>query len=51
MTTRSLKVDMNDSIDVDLIKSLKEVTDKRSVVVFASTRAGEEQLIIDGYLK
>ena len=51
MTTGSLKFDMNDSIDVDLIKSLKEMTDKRSVVVFASTRAGEEQLIIESYLK
>ena len=51
MTTGSLKFDMNDSIDVDLIKSLKEMTDNRSVVVFASTRAGEEQLIIESYLK
>ncbi len=51
MTTGSLKFDMNDSIDVDLIKSLKEMTDKRTVVVFASTRAGEEQLIIESYLK
>ena len=51
MTTGSLKFDMDDSIDVDLIKSLKGMTDKRSVVVFASTRAGEEQLIIESYLK
>ena len=51
MTTGSLKFDMNDSIDVDLIKSLKEMTDNRSVVVFASTRAREEQLIIGSYLK
>ena len=51
MTTGSLKFDMDDSIDVDLFKSLKEMTDNRSVVVFASTRAGEEQLIIESYLK
>ena len=50
LTTGSLKFDINASIDVDLVNSLKQMTGERSVVVFASTRDGEEKLIIESYL-
>jgi len=51
LTTGSLKFDINASIDTDLVNSLKQMTGERSVVVFASTRDGEEKLIIENYLK
>tara|TARA_X000000368_G_scaffold76350_1_gene56734 strand:+ start:105 stop:1364 length:1260 start_codon:yes stop_codon:yes gene_type:complete len=50
-TTGSLKFDINDSIDNELTNTLKQMIGERSVVVFASTRNGEEKLIIDSYLK
>ena len=50
-TTGSLKFDINDSIDNELTNTLKQMIGERSVVVFASTRDGEEKLIIDSYLK
>jgi len=51
LTTGSLKFDINGSIDANLINSLKQMIGERSVVVFASTRDGEEKLIIESYLK
>ena len=51
LITGSLKFDNNDSIDTDLINSLKEMVGDKHVAVFASTRDGEEKLIIDSYLK
>ena len=47
----SLKFDNNDIMDTDLIKSLTEMVGDKHVAVFASTRDGEEKLIIDSYLK
>jgi 3-deoxy-D-manno-octulosonic-acid transferase len=38
-------------MDTDLIKSLTEMVGDKHVAVFASTRDGEEKLIIDSYLK
>ena len=51
LTTGSLKFDNNDSVDSNLINSLRQMVGERSVTVFASTRDGEEQLIIASYLK
>ncbi len=51
LITGSLKFDNNDSIDTDLMKSLTEMVGQRHVTVFASTRDGEERLIINSYLK
>jgi len=51
LTTGNLKFDINGSIDANLINSLKQMIGERSVVVFASTRGGEEKLIIESYLK
>ena len=51
LITGSLKFDNNDSMDTDLIKSLKVMVGDKHVAVFASTRDGEEKLIIDSYLK
>ena len=51
LITGSLKFDNNDSMDTDLIKSLTEMVGDKHVAVFASTRDGEEKLIIDSYLK
>jgi 3-deoxy-D-manno-octulosonic-acid transferase len=51
LTTCSLKFDNNDSVDSNLINSLRQMVGERSVTVFASTRDGEEQLIIASYLK
>ena len=51
LITGSLKFDNNDSMDTDLIKSLKAMVGDKHVAVFASTRDGEEKLIIDSYLK
>jgi 3-deoxy-D-manno-octulosonic-acid transferase len=51
LITGSLKFDNNDSMDTDLIKSLTTMVGDKHVAVFASTRDGEEKLIIDSYLK
>ena len=51
LITGSLKFDNNDSMDTDLIKSLTTMVGDRHVAVFASTRDGEERLIIDSYVK
>jgi 3-deoxy-D-manno-octulosonic-acid transferase len=51
LTIGSLKFDSNGSIDVNLINSLRQMVGERSVTVFASTREGEEQLIIESYLR
>ena len=50
-TTGSLKFDSNESIDNELNNNLRKIIGERRVVVFASTRDGEEKLIIDSYLK
>ena len=50
-TTGSLKFDSNESIDNEITNTLRQMIGERSVVVFASTRDGEEKLIIDSYLK
>ncbi len=51
LTCGSLKFDINDPIDQSTIKTLKNIAGDRSVAVFASTRDGEEKLIIESYLK
>jgi len=51
INTGSLKFDSDDSIDVDLANSLRQMVGDRLVSVFASTRDGEERLIIESYLK
>jgi 3-deoxy-D-manno-octulosonic-acid transferase len=51
LTCGSLKFDINDPIDQSTIKTLKNIVGDRSVAVFASTRDGEEKLIIESYLK
>lgn len=50
-TTGNLKFDIDESIDNELINTLRQMIGLRSIVVFASTRDGEEKLIIDSYLK
>ena len=51
LTTGSLKFDSTDSVDTNLINTLRQMVGERSVTVFASTREGEEQLIIESYLQ
>ncbi|MDC1016023.1 3-deoxy-D-manno-octulosonic acid transferase [Candidatus Thioglobus sp.] len=51
INTGSLKFDSDDSIDVDLANSLRQMVGDRHVIVFASTRDGEERLIIESYIK
>ena len=51
LTTGSLKFDSTDSVDTNLINTLRQMVGERSVTVFASTREGEEQLIIESYLR
>jgi len=47
----NIKFDQNPSADKALTKKLKTLIGKRKVVVFASTHKGEEQQIINAYLK
>jgi len=49
--TGSLKFDSNDPINHRTVNTLKNMIRDRSSVVFASTRDGEEELIIDSFLK
>ncbi len=51
LTSGSLKFDINDPIEQSTINNLKNIVGDRSVAVFASTRDGEEKLIIESYLK
>lgn len=50
ITTGSLKFDSNETIDLTTIQSIKNIVGQRNVVVFASTRAGEEKKIIQSYI-
>ena len=51
INTGSLKFDSQESSDLQTISALKKVTGERAVIVFASTRDGEEKQIVDSYLK
>ena len=50
VTVGNLKFDSNEVIDPISIQSMKNIVRKRNVVVFASTRDGEEKQIIQSYL-
>ena len=50
INTGSLKFDSNEPSDEVTIKALKNITGDRKIVVFASTREGEELQIIKSYL-
>ena len=47
--TGSLKFDANEPNDLETIQALRNITGDRKVVVFASTREGEELQIIESY--
>ncbi|MBT3439570.1 MAG: 3-deoxy-D-manno-octulosonic acid transferase [Gammaproteobacteria bacterium] len=51
ITTGSLKFDSNEPNNSETIQALKNITGDRKIVVFASTRKGEEFQIIKSYLK
>ena len=51
ITTGSLKFDSNEPNNSETIQALKNITGDRKIVVFASTRRGEEFQIIKSYLK
>ncbi len=51
ITAGNIKFDQNPSADETISKKLKTITGKRKVVVFASTHKGEEEKIIEAYLK
>ena len=51
ITTGNLKFDSNELSSSEITKSLQNIVGERKVVVFASTRDGEEKQIIQGYLK
>ena len=51
ITTGSLKFDSNEPNNSETIQTLKNITGYRKIVVFASTRKGEEFQIIKSYLK
>ena len=51
ITTGSLKFDSNEPNNSETILALKNITGDRKIVVFASTRKGEEFQIIKSYLK
>lgn len=48
--TGSLKFDSNEPNNLETIQTLKNITGNRNIVVFASTREGEELQIIKSYL-
>jgi 3-deoxy-D-manno-octulosonic-acid transferase len=50
VTVGNLKFDSNEVIDPISFQSMKNIVRKRNVVVFASTRDGEEKQIIQSYL-
>jgi 3-deoxy-D-manno-octulosonic-acid transferase len=50
ITTGSLKFDSNEPSNSKTIQTLKNITGDRRIVVFASTRKGEELQIIKSYL-
>jgi 3-deoxy-D-manno-octulosonic-acid transferase len=50
ITTGSLKFDSNEPNNSGTIQALKNITGNRKIVVFASTRKGEEFQIIKSYL-
>ena len=50
-TTGNLKFDINEAIDINTIQSIKKIIGNRKVIVFASTRDGEEKQIIQSYIK
>jgi 3-deoxy-D-manno-octulosonic-acid transferase len=50
ITTGSLKFDSNESTNRKTVQALKNITGDRKIVVFASTREGEELQIIKSYL-
>ena len=51
ITTGNLKFDSNELSSSETTKSLQNIVGERKVVVFASTRDGEEKQIIQSYLK
>ena len=51
ITTGNLKFDSNELSSSEITKSLQNIVGERKVVVFASTRDGEEKQIIQSYLK
>ena len=50
-TTGSLKFDSNLSADAEISENLRRIVGNRRVVVFASTRSGEEKEILQSYSK
>ncbi len=50
-TIGSLKFDSNLSADTKITENLHHITGNRRVVVFASTRSGEEKQILQSYIK
>jgi len=51
ITAGNLKFDSNELSSSEITKSLQNIVGERKVVVFASTRDGEEKQIIQSYLK
>ena len=51
VTTGNLKFDSNELSSPEITKSLQKIVGVRKVVVFASTRDGEEKQIIQSYLR
>ena len=51
ITTGNLKFDSNELSSSEITKSIQNIVGERKVVVFASTRDGEEKQIIQSYLK
>jgi len=49
-TTGSLKFDSNLSADIKISENLSQIVGNRRVVVFASTRSGEEKKILQSYI-
>ncbi len=50
LLTGNIKFDQTTAPYTDLVKQLKHLTDKRKVVMFASTHKGEEEKILSAYL-
>ena len=51
MVAGNIKFDQSPNVDKVLCKKLKTIIGKRKVVIFASTHKGEEEEIINAYLK
>jgi len=51
INTGSLKFDSNDSVNPEVTDNLNAIVGNRKILVFASTRDGEEKQIITSYIK